>query len=346
MKKTCRRLVSTLMVLLLALQTAPLSAVSGRAQAANAGIMPIAETTVSASELGELNTYWELGQSVYVYETVQGTGSITGQNAVKLYLNESTSYVSPMSNPISGNYGMRNKQSGEYWTVYKYNNSGQFKKYQGANSNVSLDYHMAFTASDYVNMSYAQLGSNLYKDEDGRIFFKAYTYLSDGGYSTSLYRAYFMKTGIEVLMNGTMSSYPDNENYIHVASSSGSGGGGSTGNKVSSTVEALLTLYTIQPHAPVYTGSVQIHPIYTAAGADVTMVGDYFATDAGSYTILMVPKSGYTWQDGSTGLKSLTWSIAQAEPTGELPTDFTVNPHSTTPYALTGGGALTPAVRA
>ncbi len=339
MKKSCRRLVSALVVLLLALQTAPLPAVSGRAQAANAGIMPIAatETAVSSTELSEFNQYWTLGGSVVIHETVASSGGLGSEvSALPLYINGSSSYRTPVENPIKGNYGIQNKTTGLYWLAYQYSrqdSNPHLCSSKVSDNHLSMDYYQGFKNGDHVTMSYAAQGVNLYKDEYGRIFFKVYCYMADGGFPIQLYRAYFTKTDIQVLYTSSMSSYPDNDSYIHAKNPS-----------VNAAAEALVTAYAGKTHTVEYNGQTQNHPVYAALamsnGTVKLNLGSCGGKDVGEYPFYVSPNTGFTWSDGTTTPKFMKLVITKADPTGTLP-DLTVNPYSETPYALTGG-ALTP----
>ena len=340
MKKSRGRILCALMVLLMALEMAPLHRVFGDSDATGDeyGIMPIAaETLVSSSELSEFNQYWTLGGSVVIHETVASSGGLGSEvSALPLYINGSSSYRTPVENPIKGNYGIQNKTTGLYWLAYQYSRLDSYPRSchsNGSDNHLSMDFNQGFKNGDHVTMSYAAQGVNLYKDEYGRIFFKVYCYMADGGFPIQLYRAYFTKTDIQVLYTSSMSSYPDNDNYIHAKNPS-----------VNATAEALVNAYWNQAISYPYNGSTQNHPVYTAlltAGSSLKLSGSCSGKDVGQYPFFVSPNTGYTWSDGTTTQKLMILSITKADPTGTLP-DLTVNPYSTTSYALTGGGALTP----
>ena len=60
-----------------------------------------------------------------------------------------------------------------------------------------------------------------------------------------------------------------------------------------------------------YNGSAQGPSIAQSEG--YTISGQTSATEAGTYTLYVTPNAGYTWQDGSSGAKQLTWTITQAQ---------------------------------
>lgn len=343
MKKTCGRITGALAALLLAVQMAlPQGALgaSYAAAAGNDGIMTIAtETLVSSSELSEFNTYWELGGTVVIHETVASSGGVTSETpSLPLYINASSSYYTPVSNPIIGAYGVKNKQTGLYWLAYRYGqNDGidHLCKSNGSDNHLSMDYYQAFKNGDYVTMSYAKLGENLYKDEKGRIYFKVYNFMSYGGFAVSLYRAYFMKSGLEMVYIDSLSILDnlDQSSFVYAKNPS-----------VDAVADAIIKSWTGREYYTTYTGSVQIHPAYTAAlsgGGIKLSLGSPLATDVGRYTFYLEPQTGYTWSDGTTTPRFLALNISKADPTGALP-ELTVSPQSQTPYGLTGDGALTP----
>ena len=64
----------------------------------------------------------------------------------------------------------------------------------------------------------------------------------------------------------------------------------------------------------IHTGS-QVTPEITGYDPEkMTMSGDTAATDAGTYTVVITPKYGYKWSDGTTEPKSITWDIINAIP--------------------------------
>lgn len=58
-----------------------------------------------------------------------------------------------------------------------------------------------------------------------------------------------------------------------------------------------------------YTGSAQVG---VPTGANYTLSGTYQATNAGTYSCTATLAEGYSWSDGTTAPKTLTWSIARA----------------------------------
>ena len=66
------------------------------------------------------------------------------------------------------------------------------------------------------------------------------------------------------------------------------------------------------------------------SGTGYTLTGTVTATNAGSYTATAALESGYTWSDGSTDAKTISWSIAKKAPaaadfTFTAPTDLAYN---------------------
>lgn len=50
-----------------------------------------------------------------------------------------------------------------------------------------------------------------------------------------------------------------------------------------------------------------------AAGSGFSLSGTTSAVDAGTYTVWATPDAGYVWPDGSSGTRTLTWSMAKAD---------------------------------
>ena len=76
----------------------------------------------------------------------------------------------------------------------------------------------------------------------------------------------------------------------------------------------------------IYNGEQQTGVV---SGTGYTITGNT-ATSAGSYTATAALKSGYTWSDGSTNAKTISWSIAKKAPaaadfTFTVPTDLAYN---------------------
>ncbi len=59
-----------------------------------------------------------------------------------------------------------------------------------------------------------------------------------------------------------------------------------------------------------YTGAAQTSGLAEAAGYTVS---ESEATEAGTYSVDVTPKSGYVWDDGTSASKTFTWAIVQAE---------------------------------
>ena len=61
-----------------------------------------------------------------------------------------------------------------------------------------------------------------------------------------------------------------------------------------------------------YTYDGKEHTGY-AGGENCTITGDNTATQAGTYTVTVTPNEGYTWTDGTSEAKNITWTIEKAE---------------------------------
>lgn len=93
-----------------------------------------------------------------------------------------------------------------------------------------------------------------------------------------------------------------------------------------------------------YTGSA-LSPSWTGYdSAKMTIGGDTVKTDAGSYNATFTPTANYRWSDGTTGAKTVAWSIGKAAGSLSLsPTSITVdaeNPTATFTITRAGNGAI------
>ena len=93
-----------------------------------------------------------------------------------------------------------------------------------------------------------------------------------------------------------------------------------------------------------YTGSA-LSPSWTGYDSTkMTIGGDTVKTDAGSYNATITPTANYRWSDGSTGAKTVAWSIGKAAGSLSLsPTSITVdaeNPTATFTITRAGNGAI------
>ena len=61
-----------------------------------------------------------------------------------------------------------------------------------------------------------------------------------------------------------------------------------------------------------YTGSAQSPTWNNYDSGKMTLGGTTSGTNAGSYNATFTPKTNYKWADGSTGAKTVAWSIAKA----------------------------------
>lgn len=93
-----------------------------------------------------------------------------------------------------------------------------------------------------------------------------------------------------------------------------------------------------------YTGSA-LSPSWTGYDSTkMTIGGDTVKTDAGSYNATFTPTANYRWSDGTTGAKTVAWSIGKAAGSLSLsPTSITVdaeNPTATFTITRAGNGAI------
>ena len=105
-----------------------------------------------------------------------------------------------------------------------------------------------------------------------------------------------------------------------------------------------ISAVPIQSGTLTYTGSA-LSPSWT--GYDITKMtigGDTVKTDAGSYNATFTPTANYRWSDGTTGAKTVAWSIGKAAGSLSLsPTSITVdaeNPTATFTITRAGNGAI------
>lgn len=121
------------------------------------------------------------------------------------------------------------------------------------------------------------------------------------------------------------------------------------GTKTAKTVtwtikKASLTVPTLKT-ALTYTGSQQTAAWNNYDSGKMTIGGTTKGTNAASYTATFTPGSNYQWSDGTTGAKSVTWSIGKAAGSLSLnKTSMTLNVSALTgTIAVTraGDGAIT-----
>ena len=92
--------------------------------------------------------------------------------------------------------------------------------------------------------------------------------------------------------------------------------GTQTAKEVTWTISAATMTVPTQKNSLTYTGSAQSPTWNNYDSGKMTLGGTTSATGAGSYSATFTPKTNYKWADGSTGAKSVAWSIAKA--TGSL----------------------------
>lgn len=99
--------------------------------------------------------------------------------------------------------------------------------------------------------------------------------------------------------------------------------GSTTAKTISWTINrANISTTPSQNGSLTYNGNSQSPTWSNYNSSQLTIGGTTSGTNAGSYNATFTPKSNYKWSDGSTGAKTVTWSIAKAA--GSL----TVNPTS------------------
>ena len=101
----------------------------------------------------------------------------------------------------------------------------------------------------------------------------------------------------------------------------------------------------VQSETLTYTGSEQSPSWNNFDATKMTVSGTTTAVNADTYTAKFTPKTGYAWEDGTTGAKSVTWKIGKAA--GSLfvtPTEMTIALNDTTgtiTVTRAGDGAIT-----
>ena len=101
----------------------------------------------------------------------------------------------------------------------------------------------------------------------------------------------------------------------------------------------------VQSETLTYTGSEQSPTWKNYDSSKMTISGTTTAVNADTYTAKFTPKTGYAWEDGTTGAKSVTWKIGKAA--GSLfvtPTEMTIALNDTTgtiTVTRAGDGAIT-----
>ena len=88
--------------------------------------------------------------------------------------------------------------------------------------------------------------------------------------------------------------------------------GTQTAKEVTWTISAATMTVPTQKNSLTYTGSAQSPTWNNYDSGKMTLGGTTSATNAGSYSATFTPKTNYKWADGSTGAKSIAWSIAKA----------------------------------
>ena len=95
---------------------------------------------------------------------------------------------------------------------------------------------------------------------------------------------------------------------------------------------ASITATPSQSKALTYTGSSQSPTWSNYDSAKLTLSGTTSGTNAGSYNATFTPEANYQWNDGSTGAKTIAWTIGKAAGSLSL---------SPTSLAITGSSGAT-----
>ena len=88
--------------------------------------------------------------------------------------------------------------------------------------------------------------------------------------------------------------------------------GTQTAKEVTWTINAATMTVPTQSNSLTYTGSAQSPTWSNYDSGKMTLGGTTSGTNAGSYNATFTPKTNYKWADGSTGAKTVAWSIAKA----------------------------------
>ena len=88
--------------------------------------------------------------------------------------------------------------------------------------------------------------------------------------------------------------------------------GTQTAKEVTWTISAATMTIPTQSNSLTYTGSAQSPTWNNYDSGKMTLGGTTSGTNAGSYNATFTPKTNYKWADGSTGTKTVAWSIAKA----------------------------------
>ena len=88
--------------------------------------------------------------------------------------------------------------------------------------------------------------------------------------------------------------------------------GTQTAKEVTWTINAATMTVPTQKNSLTYTGSAQSPTWNNYDSVKMTLGGITSGTNAGSYNATFTPKTNYKWADGSTGAKTVAWSIAKA----------------------------------
>ena len=88
--------------------------------------------------------------------------------------------------------------------------------------------------------------------------------------------------------------------------------GTQSAKEVTWTINAATMTIPTQSNSLTYTGSAQSPTWNNYDSGKMTLGGTTSGTNAGSYNATFTPKTNYKWADGSTGAKTVAWSIAKA----------------------------------
>ena len=107
---------------------------------------------------------------------------------------------------------------------------------------------------------------------------------------------------------------------------------------------AVISVVPSQSGSLTYTGSALTPTWNNYSAAQLTIGGTTSATNAGTYAATFTPTSNYEWNDGSTGAKSVNWTIGKAAGSLSIsPTSLTLNtanPTGTITVTRAGNGTI------
>ena len=242
------------------------------------------------------------------------TGSYTYNGATQtLSLN---GYNSSTMN-ISGNTG---KNAGSYTATVSLRDSSNYQWSDGSTSSINLSWRIS--------------------PKSVSVTWESKTTFTYNGYSQAPTAS--ASSGIYGETNITRTTEIDAGSYTSTASlSSVTGGQGKTSNYTLTNTTKAFTITraktaTASSTNKTYNGASQV----AISGNNVRWSGTTSATDAGTYYATATPTSNYAWSDGTTGSKSISWTINKKSVSVKWgsTTTFTYNGYSQAPTASASSG--------